>query len=539
MWNIDSLHLTTALLLVLTASDQVHCGRVLVIGASASYSHQVLFHGLSSALHKRGHEVVLVTANPTKDPLTNYTEIDLSIVYETRKKYALNKIALNFRRIPMLDVYTVVYDMLSTITENFYENPEVRKLYAANSKEKFDVVIVDGLAGYGIFALAYKLNAPLIVGISEVPQLYHQFSYAAPVLPSHPSSWEYALGTGTKLSLWTRVQIYVFTLRVLYQWHELQIKTQQRLAQHYLGDDIPSILDIARNTSLWLVNSDPVLDPVRPLPPNVIPYTGFHIKEEPPALPTEIRDFLGNATNGFIYMSLGTNIKSYLLSPEAMQGIRNTFSKLPYKVLWKIDTNDLPRLKDNVFTNKWFPQQAVLAHPNIKLFIFQGGQQSTEEAVHNGVPTVGIPVIFDQMYRIQRLEELGVCRGLDFDKINEETFYEAVTDVLNNKRYKTNMLKLNEEMKDKPYDTKEHAIWWVEYVMRHKGAPHLRFSGVNDTWYQRYDTDVVALLSAISIAAAAVCAIILVQIIRYSRKYRFLLCRAEQVRSTHTDKKVE
>lgn len=106
-------------------------------------------------------------------------------------------------------------------------------------------------------------------------------------------------------------------------------------------------------------------------------------------------------------------------------------------------------------------------------------------------------------------------------------------------RYKTNVLKLNEEMKDKPYDTREHAIWWVEYVMRHKGAPHLRFSGVNDPWYQRYDADVVALLSAISIAVAMVCAIILVQIVRYSRKYWLLLCPTKQVSSAHTGKKVQ
>lgn len=180
------------------------------------------------------------------------------------------------------------------------------------------------------------------------------------------------------------MQIYVLTLRVLYQWHELQIKKQQSVAQRYLGDDIPSILDIARNTSIWLVNTNSMLDPARPLPPNVIPYTGFHINEDAPALPTvriprctrvgpiccafnsspsflqEIRDFLGNTTDGFIYMSLGTNIKSNFLSPEAMRGIRSTFSRLPYKVLWKIDTNDLPRLNDNVFTSKWFPQQAVL-----------------------------------------------------------------------------------------------------------------------------------------------------------------------------------
>lgn len=37
----------------------------------------------------------------------------------------------------------------------------------------------------------------------------------------------------------------------------------------------------------------------------------------------------------------------------------------------------------------------------------------------------------------------------------------------------------------------ETAVYWIEYVIRHKGAPHLRPYSVNLTWYQYYMYDIM------------------------------------------------
>ncbi|KAK4306898.1 hypothetical protein Pmani_021322 [Petrolisthes manimaculis] len=37
-------------------------------------------------------------------------------------------------------------------------------------------------------------------------------------------------------------------------------------------------------------------------------------------------------------------------------------------------------------------------------------------------------------------------------------------------------------MKDQPQDAKELTVFWVEYVMRHNGASHLRCPAVDMTW---------------------------------------------------------
>ena len=43
----------------------------------------------------------------------------------------------------------------------------------------------------------------------------------------------------------------------------------------------------------------------------------------------------------------------------------------------------------------------------------------------------------------------------------------------------------------------ETAMYWIEYVIRHDGAPHLRSATQNLTWYQIYLLDVFAFLAVV------------------------------------------
>lgn len=49
-------------------------------------------------------------------------------------------------------------------------------------------------------------------------------------------------------------------------------------------------------------------------------------------------------------------------------------------------------------------------------------------------------------------------------------------------------------MKDQPQDGLEKAIWWVEYVIRHKGAKHLRSTAVDLPWWQYLMLDVLGFI---------------------------------------------
>ena len=54
-------------------------------------------------------------------------------------------------------------------------------------------------------------------------------------------------------------------------------------------------------------------------------------------------------------------------------------------------------------------------------------------------------------------------------------------------------------MRDRPLKPVDSALYWIEYVIRHQGAPHLRYPGADLNWFQRNLLDVVAFVILFSI----------------------------------------
>lgn len=41
----------------------------------------------------------------------------------------------------------------------------------------------------------------------------------------------------------------------------------------------------------------------------------------------------------------------------------------------------------------------------------------------------------------------------------------------------------------------DEAVFWIEYVVRHNGAPHLKSVAATLPWYKRYSVDIIAFIS--------------------------------------------
>jgi len=74
----------------------------------------------------------------------------------------------------------------------------------------------------------------------------------------------------------------------------------------------------------------------------------------------DLGQFLDNAMEGFIYVSLGTVTTCHTLPKKTLRNFVEVFSKLPYKIVWKFECDELPGKLDNAFISKWFLQQSVL-----------------------------------------------------------------------------------------------------------------------------------------------------------------------------------
>lgn len=59
-------------------------------------------------------------------------------------------------------------------------------------------------------------------------------------------------------------------------------------------------------------------------------------------------------------------------------------------------------------------------------------------------------------------------------------------------------------MRDSPFTALEKAVFWIEYVIRYHGAPHLRSAVQDLAWYQYYLLDVIVFLSATAATFACI-----------------------------------
>lgn len=74
-----------------------------------------------------------------------------------------------------------------------------------------------------------------------------------------------------------------------------------------------------------------------------------------------------------------------------------------------------------------------LGHPNIKLFITQGGLQSIEEAIMYHVPMLVMPFFGDQPYSAKRMEYKKVARTIFHQQgLHKETLKGLILDVIKN-----------------------------------------------------------------------------------------------------------
>jgi len=80
------------------------------------------------------------------------------------------------------------------------------------------------------------------------------------------------------------------------------------------------------------------------------------------------------------------------------------------------------------------------------------------------------------------------------------------------------MIKLRRLLHDMPRTPMDNAIWWIEHVIRHKGAPHLRNKSRDMPWYQVQLLDIMAIILVITILAIYIIIIIKRHIFNMSKR---------------------
>lgn len=461
--------------------------RILGIFPTPSISHQVAFRPLTLELAKRGHELVVLTTDPVfakgSSP-ENYTEIDVhDMSYETwRKGFSATS---KGRTDDIFEQLTRIFDLIPKIFVKQFLTDEFQEVL--KSEKKFDLLIIEAIVRPAII-LGHVFNAPVVLmsSLGGFRDIYDIFG-----APNHPLL--YPAVTRQKLydlTYWEKLREMYSHYTIERIWKEFEEKDNE-LVTSVFGTNVPSLSEMMDRISLILLNVHPIWENNRPVPPNIIYVGGIHQKPQQD-LPSDLKAYLDASRHGVIFISFGTNVMPSALPQERIQTLIKAFSQLPYDVLWKWDKDELPGRSKNIRISKWLPQPDLLRHPKVKLFITQGGLQSTEEAITAGVPLIGMPMLGDQWYNVEQYVKHKIGLRLDMDDLSEDKLQNSIKEIINDESYRQNIARLRSQLYDQPQSSLERAVWWTEHVLRHGGAQHLRAAGANLSWSQYLDLELVS-----------------------------------------------
>lgn len=133
----------------------------------------------------------------------------------------------------------------------------------------------------------------------------------------------------------------------------------------------------------------------------------------------------------------------------------------------------------------------------VKVFITHGGLLSGTEAIYHGKPLVVIPIFGDQKMNAMRTVTNGYGVRVDYSNLTETSFSWALNEILSNSKYTVRVNELSQRFRDKPQHPVDLAKFYVEYVLRHKGAPFMNSSSTYLNYFELNNLDVYAIFGSV------------------------------------------
>ncbi|VVC43591.1 Hypothetical protein CINCED_3A007776 [Cinara cedri] len=453
--------------------------RVLAVETVFARSHWNFMRGVLHALVDAGHQVKAYTPFPGRNSTAaNYTEVD------TYADYGDVLAAVNMNATEVGPLFSTPSFLIPFMVNGSRFTCDVldKLVPDADGGETFDLFITEPLSSECVSHVSRRLGVPLV------------YTIPAPLLPwieislfghyPNPSYVPHMLSAYTSPNTFFRrahnLALYLQTVYLHYRATIAAVAAENRTY-----DRMPPV-----NPSLVFVNTHYATELARPVPANRVNVGGIHLKKPEP-LPADILEFIEGSPHGVIYFTFGTVVALSTLPDTVQNAFKSALAEIPQRVLWKYEEEmkDIPK---NVMTGKWFPQRDILLHPNVKLFISHGGISGVYEAVDAGVPVLGFPMFFDQPRNIEHLVDSGMAISMDLFSVTKDKLLNAINEMVNNTTYSKNAKIVLERFRDRQMSPAESVVYWTEYVIRHKGAPHLKSNALNLTWYQYFLLDVIA-----------------------------------------------
>ncbi|XP_031824147.1 UDP-glucuronosyltransferase 1-1 isoform X11 [Sarcophilus harrisii] len=474
-------------------------GKLLVIPVDGS--HWLSMRGVLKELqemHQRGHEIVVVapavTLHIKEGAFYNLTRYPVPFQQKDLESHFRRMNHEVFEKLPFWKNFFKTRERLKTaaalllsVCSHLVHNQE---LMTELGDEHFDAVFTDPFLPCGPIVAKY-LSLPAVYFLHGLPC---GLDFAATQGPCPPSYVPRGFSLNTdRMTFLQRVKNMLITLVQVFLC-DFVYSPYVRLASDILKTEV-TLMELLSYGSIWLLRSDFVKEYPRPIMPNMIFIGGINCAYTKP-LSQEFEGYVNaSGEHGIVVFSLGSMVSEIPMA-KAME-IADALGTIPQTVLWRYTGKPPSNLAKNTKLVKWLPQNDLLGHPKTRAFITHAGSHGIYEGLCNGVPMVLMPLFGDQMDNAKRMESRGAGVTLNVLEMTSADLSKALKTVINDKSYKENIMRLSALHKDRPISPLDLAVFWVEFVMRNKGAPHLRPAAHDLNWFQYHSLDVIAFLLAI------------------------------------------
>ncbi|XP_035452793.2 UDP-glucosyltransferase 2 [Spodoptera frugiperda] len=475
--------------------------KVLVCFPLPVKSLSILGQGAVRHLMEAGHDVTYITVYPLKLQAKNFRQIDISsnVALVAKDETLTMGYVLN-HKLERNHPYQI-QEFAQEAVRMTLNHENVKKLLE-DPNVHFDVIITDLMESEVYTGLAVLYNCPMVwlysmgahwqvlrmIDVASNPA--YDPDYLSPNMP--PFTFAQRVE-----ELWSR--IYWQYLKTFYTQPE-----ERRIYEAVFGPlmakrgrALPDYEDVMYNASLVFANEHDATRNRLSTPQNFKYIGGFHIEEPVKPLPKDLQELIDNSKHGVIYFSMGSFLKSNSLPRKLVMELLQMFGELKQTVIWKFEDNSLQDVPKNVHIVNWAPQPSILAHPNVRMFISHGGQLSSLEAIHFGKPVIGVPVFFDQFTNIFKAERNGYALRVPLSHNLPKDLKPAITTMLTDDRYAKKAKELSALYHDRLTKPGPALVYWVEHVVRTRGAPHLRSPALHVPLYQRLYLDLLAIILTI------------------------------------------
>ncbi|XP_065368995.1 UDP-glucosyltransferase 2-like [Calliphora vicina] len=487
-------YLITVLCIFPSALNAAH---ILSVFGVPMHSQYAFIEPLLKELARRGHQITSITNFPQKENITNFRDVVVeknTNLFNDFQNFTSENIEANY-----YEMVDEIYNRAFQICINIQNDATVRQIL---DNEKIDLILLQVFFSESFFGLSEYLKAPM-VGISNAGTMVSIDELVGNISPlSYIPNMILPL---REMDFWQRFLNVILYFVELTHYYYKYMPVQKQIYKFYYPNAQLTFEEAQKNFSLVLLNDHFSLTTPRPYVPNMIEVAGLNIVTNPDPITPNIKRLLDSAHHGAILMSLDVAMTPYTVDIFLQQ-----FKAMPEIILWKT-SQKIQSMSSNVFISANFNEASILTHPNLKLYITCGDFLSIIESVYHGLPILGVASTEKQEDYVDYTKKVGNGLSIKLHTISERVLFKAFNEVLRSPHYANIAKTLSHRFRDQQNTPMERAVYWIEYVLRHNGASHLRNMGQSLLWWQFYSIDVI--IAMLFLFALIIClALVIVKI---------------------------